>query len=127
MFWFRKAVEAGSNAAQRNLDDRYPDCADVPEVDDRNARRYSPKDWEFRASKERLFLDDGPGYPVTDTDDGQMYLDKMIMSRVPQPSAEHTEIIHLDGNTLNCRESNMRWGTPAEFIAWNSSLNTVAS
>ena len=85
------------------------------EVDDRNARRYSPKDWEFRASKERLFLDGG--YPVTDTDDGQMYMDEMVMSRVPQPSAEHTEIIHLDGNPLNCRLDNMRWGTRAEFIA----------
>jgi hypothetical protein len=89
-------------------------------VDARNARRYSPEDWEFRASKERLFLDDGPGYAVTDTDDGEMYMDELIMSRVPQPSAEHTEIIHVDGNTLDNRFPNMRWGTRAEFIAWNA-------
>ena len=98
---------------------REPPRRTKKQLDDRNACRYSPRDWEFRASKERLFADDGNGYALTETEFGRMFLDELIMSSVPQPSARHTEIIHLDGDTLNNRLPNLRWGTRAEFIAWN--------
>ena len=98
---------------------REPPRRTKKQLDDRNARLVSPEDWEFRASEERLFLDDVNGYAVTETEFGRMFLDELIMSRVPQPSARHTEIIHLDGDTLNNRLPNLRWGTRAEFIAWN--------
>ena len=90
-------------------------------------KRRSPKCWEFRASKDRLFIDCEGGYPMSWTNQGDMYLDEMFMSRVPQSSAEHTEILHLDGDPLNCTQSNMRWVTREEFIAWNSSPKTPPS
>lgn len=45
----------------------------------------------------------------------KLYLHKEIMWRVgPPPTYKHTMVDHLDGDSLNCRRSNLRWATPSE-------------
>jgi hypothetical protein len=42
-----------------------------------------------------------------------LHQEVMLLTGIPQPTPEHTEVDHKSRNTLDCREGNLEWATRA--------------
>ena len=53
------------------------------------------------------------------------YLHRLVCEAFHGPPPDGMEVLHRDGNKLNCREDNLRWGTRLENMADSIRLNLV--